>query len=193
MARISSVCAVRAAAALQRLRVAWYRSQWTCRDLDGAPILRAPALLVGEGRISFARDVVLGWELGPAYRSGYSYVEARGAGSSVSFGERTQVNNAVTIVSEGPGIAVGKRCLLGPGVHIYDSDFHALQASLREQGSAAKASVEIGDDVFIGTNAIILKGARLGAGSVVGAGAVVSGVVPAGAVVAGNPARIVER
>lgn len=52
-------------------------------------------------------------------------------------------------------------------------------------------SVVLGDDVWIGANVTLLKGARIGAGSVVGAGAVVDFEVPAGAVVAGNPARIV--
>lgn len=155
--------------------------------------MRAPALLAGAGRISFGRNVVLGWEHGPGFLSGYSYVEARAADSSVSFGDETQLNNAVAIISDGPGIVFGKRCLLGPGVHVYDSDFHPLQASSRPHGPAEKAAVEIGDDVFIGTNAIILKGTRLGAGSVVGAGAIVAGAVPAGAVVAGNPARVVAQ
>jgi acetyltransferase-like isoleucine patch superfamily enzyme len=51
--------------------------------------------------------------------------------------------------------------------------------------------VEIGDDVFIGTNALILKGVTVGNGAVVGAGAVVVVDVPPDAVVGGNPARVI--
>ncbi|MBM2577170.1 CatB-related O-acetyltransferase [Jannaschia sp. Os4] len=50
----------------------------------------------------------------------------------------------------------------------------------------------IGHDVWIGARATILPGARIGSGAIVGAGAVVGGAVPAYAVVAGNPARVVR-
>jgi maltose O-acetyltransferase len=50
----------------------------------------------------------------------------------------------------------------------------------------------IEDDVWIGANAIILKGVTIGARSIVGAGAVVSRDVPPDCVVAGNPARVVK-
>ena len=56
----------------------------------------------------------------------------------------------------------------------------------------AGPSVVLGDDVWIGARATLLKGARIGSGAVVGAGAVVDFEVPAGTVVAGNPARIVR-
>jgi acetyltransferase-like isoleucine patch superfamily enzyme len=58
--------------------------------------------------------------------------------------------------------------------------------------SGSEPSVVIGDDVWIGANATLLKGARIGPGAVVGAGTVVDFEVPAGTVVAGNPARIVS-
>jgi len=49
----------------------------------------------------------------------------------------------------------------------------------------------VGDDVVIGIGAMILKGVRIGAGARIEAGAVVTSDVPAGAVAAGNPARVV--
>ena len=50
---------------------------------------------------------------------------------------------------------------------------------------------EIGDNVFIGTNAIILMGTKIGSNSIVGAGAVVSGIFQDGVVIAGNPAKVI--
>ncbi|MGO9898383.1 MAG: acyltransferase [Solirubrobacteraceae bacterium] len=157
------------------------------------PRLLAPALLAGAGRVCFRDDVTLGWELGPGFCAGYSYIEARHPDSMVIFGEGCHCNNRVTIVSDGAGISLGQRCLLGPDVQIYDSDFHALDAAVRATAPPRRAAVVIADDVFVGSSAIILKGSTIGAGSVVGAGAVVLGDVPASAIVAGNPARVVRQ
>jgi len=176
---------------IQRLRIAWFRRRWTCERITGEPELRAPAVLAGRGSIGFGQGVIFGWEQSAGYLSGYTYVEARNPESSVEFGDQTHLNNGVMVVSEGPGVAIGRRCLIGPGVHVYDSDFHPLTAADRRDAAPRMARVELGDDVFVGTNALILKGVTVGAGSVVGAGAVVVADVPAGAVVGGNPARVV--
>ncbi len=191
MRGISSLCAVRASDAVQRLRVAWYRRLWTCAEVRGTPRLLTPAMLAGAGSVEFDGDVLLGWEQGPGFLSAYAYIEARHPASFVRFGGGTHLNNGVTIVSEGPGTSIGRNCLIGPGVHIYDSDLHNLDADARAHVAPARAPVKIEDSVFGGTNAIILKGVCVGAGSVVGAGAVVTVDVPERAVVAGNPARVV--
>jgi maltose O-acetyltransferase len=177
---------------VQRLRIGWYRRRWTCASVTGSPRLISPVMLAGEGSIRFEGAVTLGWEQGPGFHSGYTYVEARHPESVVALGDGTHLNNGVTIVSEGPGISIGRRCLVGPGVHIYDSDFHALVAEDRATMPPRQAEVRIGDEVFIGSGAMILKGVNVGAGGVVGAGAVVSVDVPDGAVVAGNPAQVVR-
>jgi acetyltransferase-like isoleucine patch superfamily enzyme len=74
-----------------------------------------------------------------------------------------------------------------------DTDFHPLdpQARRLDTQPSKTAPVFIEDDVFIGTNSLILKGVIIGRGSVVGAGSVVRQDVPPGVVVAGNPACFV--
>jgi len=54
------------------------------------------------------------------------------------------------------------------------------------------APVTIGADVWIGANAVVLKGTSIGDGAVVAAGAVVAGSVPPGAVVGGVPAKVLK-
>lgn len=58
---------------------------------------------------------------------------------------------------------------------------------------ASKGNVVIGNDVWIGTEALILSGVRIGDGAVIGARAVVAKDVPPYAIVAGNPARVLRK
>lgn len=93
-------------------------------------------------------------------------------------------------------IAIGARTMLGANVTVIDTNFHPLAAEGRRFAPIPEPNpddaVVIGDDVFIGAGAFVLPGARIGDGSVVAAAAVVKGDVPAGVVVAGNPARLVK-
>ena len=86
--------------------------------------------------------------------------------------------------------------MLGANVTVVDTDFHSLNSAMRfsvqGEGEDAKAApVRIGNDVFVGMNAMILKGVSVGNEAVIGAGAVVTKDVPDGAIVGGNPARII--
>jgi acetyltransferase-like isoleucine patch superfamily enzyme len=79
---------------------------------------------------------------------------------------------------------------------IMDSDFHAVESAgqgPRYDTKGRSKPVFIGPNVWVGANAMILKGVRIGADSIVGAGAVVSSNVPPGVVVFGNPARVIWR
>src|SRR5207247_2133879 len=91
----------------------------------------------------------------------------------------------------------GRHCLLAAGVRVFDFDGHPLDADRRRRGEPAPADairpVTIGDDVWIGTAAMILKGVTIGDRAVIAAGAVVARDVPADVVVAGNPAQVVKR
>lgn len=93
-------------------------------------------------------------------------------------------------------IEIGAETLLGANVTIVDTDFHALDAINRrynnDPANIAVAPVVIGRNVFIGTGAIVLKGASIGANSVIGAGSVVVGPIPDNVIAAGNPARVVR-
>jgi carbonic anhydrase/acetyltransferase-like protein (isoleucine patch superfamily) len=101
-------------------------------------------------------------------------------------------------------IQIGRRAVVSYGVTIADSDFHPHDPDSRRADARANAPegdktarpaidsapVVIGDDARIGVGAIILKGVTVGAGAEVFAGAVVTGDVPDGASVRGNPAVV---
>lgn len=101
-------------------------------------------------------------------------------------------------------IIIGRYAFIGIGVTIVDTDFHPLDAAGRLRDTIAispvgdkskrpefvSMPVVIEDDVWIGFNATILKGVRIGKGSVIQPGAVVSRDVLAGSVMEGNPAQL---
>lgn len=89
-------------------------------------------------------------------------------------------------------MTIGRNVLLGPRVGIYTAA-HPLDAGTRATGAEFGAPIEIGDDVWIGGNAVILPGVKIGARSVIGAGSVVTKDIPADVVAAGTPCRVLRR
>jgi acetyltransferase-like isoleucine patch superfamily enzyme len=85
-------------------------------------------------------------------------------------------------------ITLGKGCAIARDVIIRDYDAHQLLNTSHEIAE----EVCIGEHVWIGTRAVILKGVRIGDGAVVAAGAVVTKDVPAKCLVAGVPARVIR-
>jgi maltose O-acetyltransferase len=184
--------AARLAPVAQRPRIWKYRALSTCKRVSGSPIVLQPVLLAGQGRIVFGRDVELGWPTSTGFYSGYCHIEAATTDAVVEIGDEAQINNNAVIKSDGPGIRIGARALLGSNVTIYDSDFHELHPARRRGGTPGAARVELDENVFIGDGVIILKGVAIGADSVIGSGSVVVRSVPAGVVAAGNPAQVVR-
>lgn len=119
-------------------------------------------------------------------------------------GDYTMLNGALIMAEE--LITVGRHCLISWNVCIADSDFHPMSILQRRRDTIALSPggdktnrpfvpcrpVVIEDDVWIGFNAVILKGVRVGRGAVIGAGSVVTKDVPPMAVVVGNPGRVIR-
>jgi len=99
------------------------------------------------------------------------------------------------IVATNRRVHIGSYCFFAHEVVIADVP-HAAPGTWSDTehaaGAAADDAIVIGDDVWVGMGAVLLKGSRIGPGAIVGAGAVVDFEVPAHAVVAGNPARVVS-
>lgn len=135
------------------------------------------------------------------------------AGCSFAIGEKgrctvgdfTLLNGALLMAEE--LIEIGSYCLVSWNVGIADSDFHPIDPAERRRDAIAlapyykerpprpvirTAPVRIADNVWIGMNAVILKGVTIGENAVIAAGSVVSKSVPANTIVAGNPAIVVK-
>ena len=89
-------------------------------------------------------------------------------------------------------IRIGNDVMLGPKVTIWARDHGMRKDVLMRLQSHEAAPITIGDDVWIGAGAIVLRGVQIGHGAVVGAGSVVTKNVPDWAVVAGVPAKIIK-
>jgi acetyltransferase-like isoleucine patch superfamily enzyme len=177
---------------LQRLRIWKYQALSTCRRVEGRPVIYQPILLLGRGRIVIGSEVEFGWPKSAAYWSGYSHIEAANPESVIEFGDGAQINNSAFIKSDGPGIRIEAQALLGSFVEIFDSDFHDLHPARRRRGTPRMGPVVLGENVFVGEGAKILKGVTIGRDSVIGAGSVVTASIPEGVVAAGNPARVIR-
>ncbi|WP_264213265.1 sugar O-acetyltransferase [Leisingera thetidis] len=108
-------------------------------------------------------------------------------GIHITLGSNVYLNAGCTILDSAP-VTIGDGTLLGPNVQIYCARHHK-DRDLRARGLEIALPVTLGKDVWIGGGAIILPGVTIGDGAIAGAGAVVTRDVPAGATVAGNPAR----
>jgi len=88
-------------------------------------------------------------------------------------------------------VIIGNNVLFGANTMLGDSDFHPLspEERLKNPNDGASKPVIIEDNVFTGANVIILKGAKIGHGSVIGANSVVFSEIPPNVVAVGNPAR----
>ncbi|MCT1925799.1 2,3,4,5-tetrahydropyridine-2,6-dicarboxylate N-acetyltransferase [Staphylococcus pasteuri] len=100
--------------------------------------------------------------------------------------------NIGAVVGEGTMVdmnaTLGGRATTGKNVHVGAG---AVLAGVIEPPSASPVVIE--DNVLIGANAVILEGVRVGEGAIVAAGAIVTQDVPAGAVVAGTPAKVIKQ
>jgi acetyltransferase-like isoleucine patch superfamily enzyme len=108
-----------------------------------------------------------------------------------------QVGMSSTIIWCHEKIIIGDRTTIGAMTLIIDSDCHSLDYRDRwtklDMLNKKNAPVIIGEDVLIGTRAIILKGVTIGDRSIIAAGSVVTKDIPADCIAAGNPARVVKQ
>lgn len=126
----------------------------------------------------------------------YDFVVIRpvGGGGDVVIGEHCYINPHSCLYS-GNGIRMGNYVLIAPGCMIVPTN-HAYgrrDIPIRHQGFLpSKGGVDIGDDVWIGANSVLLDGCRIGTGAIIAAGSVVQGEVEPYAVVAGTPAKFIR-
>lgn len=115
----------------------------------------------------------------------------------VGGGAKLYIGNSVGISSSCvwtiDQIRIGNNVKIGADCLILDHDAHSLNyIERRGDDERNHAPISIGDDVFIGTRSIILKGVNIGDRTIIGAGSVVSKSIPNDCIAAGNPCRVIR-
>ena len=111
-----------------------------------------------------------------------------GRGKTLKIGRSTFTSNIKILAHD--DITIGDNCIFGWECQIFSGDGHPIY---QEESIINKdVPVVIEDNVWVGSRALILKGVRVGKGSIVAAGAVVTKDVPPNCIVAGNPAKVVK-
>lgn len=111
--------------------------------------------------------------------------------------QTTQANASITIgdycgfsgvsIVAAKEVVIGNHVMVGANTSIADWDDHTERLGTKPK------SIHIGDNVFIGMNCMIMKGVSIGENSIIGAGSIVTKDIPANAVAAGIPCRIIKR
>jgi acetyltransferase-like isoleucine patch superfamily enzyme len=149
-----------------------------------------------EGSLHIGKGVSLlaGWRSNRAGLTNPVLLETLGNGVIV-FGDNS--GGSAVVISSRKSVSVGERVCLGANVRIFDHDFHAIDPTHRQldrnqqEEHVRSEAISIGNDAFVGANAIILKGVVIGDRSIVAAGSVVfRGNYPSDCIISGNPATI---
>jgi acetyltransferase-like isoleucine patch superfamily enzyme len=91
------------------------------------------------------------------------------------------------------GVTIGSRVTIAHGAKLFSDSGPNTSPYLQLHYPIVAGPIAIGDDVWIGANAIIMPGVNIGSRCVIGAGSVVKGDVPDGSVVAGSPAKLIKK
>lgn len=121
-----------------------------------------------------------------------------GDNNAIEFGDGVKINaskSQSTVINAcgGTTIKIGTGSLLSNNIEIHSSDYHGIYNKVGERINPDK-DIIIGQYVWIGLRATVLKGSVISDGSVIGAGALVSGVFSErNVIIAGNPAKIIRK
>ncbi|HOF59743.1 MAG TPA: acyltransferase [Candidatus Cloacimonadota bacterium] len=92
-----------------------------------------------------------------------------------------------TVIGAFSSITIGNHVRCGANTVISDGDWHQS-----DQRVGNPLPIKIGDNVWLGLNAIVLKGSVIGDNSIIGAGSVVVGEIPPNVIAAGNPCKVIK-
>lgn len=172
-------------------------TRFQCDTFPRVQITDNASIQIGDN-VTFRRDVELRAHQNSQLKIGRQCQIDRGVrilstnSSRIKIGDRTKVG-LYTVINGGDSVSVGSNCLISGFVYLQTSMHrHEREKFIQNQGYD-HASIFLGEDVWIGTHAVIMPGTTLNDGVVVGSNAVVTKSVQAGEIVGGVPARVLKK
>lgn len=148
-----------------------------------------PASTQFDGPVRVPKLIAL--QLGAHCRLGREVFFDTNEGGRIAVGSHVRINAGVVLVSYA-SITIGNDCLIGEYVSIRDANHGSLAGSPMRLQPHISASIVIGNNVWIGRGAVILKGVCIGDGAIVAANSVVTRNVLPRTLVGGVPARLIK-
>jgi maltose O-acetyltransferase len=111
-------------------------------------------------------------------------------GYNIEIGSNLYVNHNC-IILDGAKVVFGDNVMIAPHCGFYTAG-HPLDAECRNAGLEYAYPIQVGSDVWIGGNVVVLPGVTIGDNTVIGAGSVVTKDIPSGVVAVGNPCKVIR-
>jgi len=150
-----------------------------------------PVRGAGKGILIIGNRNAFGYGPAPRLGTGEILLQARDHKATISIGDANTFSNNVVIVAN-EKVVIGDGCQIGDPVAIYDCDFHEISPAVRNRSFGPTQPVIIGNNVWLGSRVMVLKGVTIGDNSVIGAMSVVTKSIPSNCIVAGNPAKVIR-
>jgi acetyltransferase-like isoleucine patch superfamily enzyme len=159
-------------------------------DFKTIPNCNQKTLITGTGKVKIGNKCMFGYKPGGHYWGGVIELQPRYQNSVIEIGEQVATNNNLCIIAANK-ISIGNKCRIGEHVTIMDFEAHGTAPDKRNELGEIGV-VEIGENVWLGNNVMVLKNSNIGKNSIVAAGAVVNGVFPENVIIGGVPAKIIK-
>lgn len=122
----------------------------------------------------------------------HEYVALKSPGyGRIHIGRNCKINRFNQV--EGEDVHIGNNVVFGPAVHVVGADHNFKKGKLIRSQGGTPAPIRIEDDVWLASKVIVLKGVKIGRGSVVGASAVVTKDIPPYSIAIGIPAKVIKK
>lgn len=154
-----------------------------------ARLIRRPAYIRGKCHIDGAEGLTTGYNC---------RFDLAGEGKTLQIGSNCQFGDNTHIVAH-KCVRIGNDVLLASKIFISDTSHGAYRGARQsspetvpKERELVSYAVEIGDRVWIGENAVVLAGVKIGTGCIIGANSVVTKDIPPNTIAAGSPAKVIK-